>query len=127
MSGLRAALVAVALCICASRAGAQNVAPNVTLPQVKMPEGFSVSLYYQWKVDGIRNLVMSGNSRPGGPIIIYGSTWVAGRRGGRTAPGLERMWQAVMGWVVAGWVGGRLVAAPWQLPTPAPHRPPAGS
>jgi hypothetical protein len=80
MPRLRAALVAVALCICASCASGQTVAPNVTLSQVKMPEGFSVDLYYRWKVDGIRNLVMSGNSKPGGPIILYGSTWVLGCR-----------------------------------------------
>ncbi len=55
----------------------QDMPPNVSLPLVKLPAGFSASLYYKNAVPGIRNLVMSGNSKPnGGPIILYGSTFM---------------------------------------------------
>jgi hypothetical protein len=55
--------------------------PNVSLPLLKLPQDFTVDLYYKNQVPGLRNLVMSGNSKPGGPIIVYGSTWQRNRVG----------------------------------------------
>lgn len=76
MSALRAFQACLALALL-SLVTCQDMPPNVSLPLVKLPEGFSASLYYKNIVPGIRNLVMSGNSKPdGGPIILYGSTWM---------------------------------------------------
>jgi hypothetical protein len=55
--------------------------PNVSLPLLNLPRGFSVNLYFRNQSPGVRNLVMSGNSKANGPIIVYGSTWQRNRVG----------------------------------------------
>lgn len=54
---------------------AAQTSPNVSLPLLKMPAGFSASLYHPYTVPNARSLVASGNNKPGGPIITYVSTW----------------------------------------------------
>jgi hypothetical protein len=63
-----AALLALLLC-------PADAAPNATLSDLQLPEGFSVRLYYQDAITGIRSLALSGAPRPaGGPVIVYGVT-----------------------------------------------------
>ncbi len=72
---LAVALVALALAARLPRAAGQirDQAPKVFLDRLKLPPGFGVELFTEGvTLVGVRDFVVSGNSKPGGPIIVSG-------------------------------------------------------
>jgi hypothetical protein len=66
-----ASLVALAALAALAAAQIKSEPPRVFLDQLKLPPGFSVELYHPGlTLDGLRDVVPSGASQQGGPIIV---------------------------------------------------------
>ena len=74
-----AALLLCLLCLLAAPAPTRAAAPNVTLSDLRLPDGFAVQLYYQDAIPGVRSMALSQKSKREGPVIVYAATRGAGQ------------------------------------------------
>ncbi len=66
-----ARLLALAALAALAAAQIKSEPPRVFLDQLKLPPGFRLELYYPgFTLDGLRDVVPSGASQQGGPIIV---------------------------------------------------------